>query len=159
MSSTPMIPPARSATQRKQDTLRRLEQDVDLWVATAPEGRGTPYLIPLSFLWDGTALVVSTPTSSPTARNLHATGNVRLGLGPTRDVVIIEGTAEAIPVSKVTAELGEAFAARCGFDPRELTTPYTYFRVRPRRILAWRDANELEGRELMRDSQWLAPVS
>jgi nitroimidazol reductase NimA-like FMN-containing flavoprotein (pyridoxamine 5'-phosphate oxidase superfamily) len=151
-----MVPVARTSTQRKQDTLRRLEQDVDLWVATAAERGGMPYLIPLSFLWDGAALVVSTPRSSPTARNLLATGKVRLGLGSTRDVVLIEGTANAIPAAQVSAELGDAFAARCGFDPRELTTPYTYFHIRPRRILAWREANELEGRELMCDGDWLA---
>ena len=44
---------ARSAAQRKQDTLARLERDVDAWIATANEGSGTPYLVPLSFWWDG----------------------------------------------------------------------------------------------------------
>jgi hypothetical protein len=150
-----MVAAPRSATQRKQDALRRLEQDVDLWVATASEDGGAPYLIPLSYLWDGTALIVSTPTSSPTARNLETTGNVRLGLGPTRDVVLIEGTAQGTPASDVSAEIGDAFATRTGFDPRELRTPFTYFRIVPRRIQAWREANELDGRDLMRDGQWL----
>lgn len=50
---------------------------------------------------------------------------------------------------------GELFAARTGFDPRRLTTPYRYFRIRPQRVQAWREANELAGRELMRDGRWL----
>ena len=42
-----MPPPARPPQQRKQDTLDRLERDVDAWVATADPGTGTPYLVPL----------------------------------------------------------------------------------------------------------------
>jgi hypothetical protein len=32
-----------------------------------------PCLVPLSFDWDGEALLVATPTDSPTGRNLAAT--------------------------------------------------------------------------------------
>ena len=31
-----------------------------------------------------------------------------------------------------------------------------YFRITPRRIQAWREENELAGRDLMRDGCWLA---
>jgi hypothetical protein len=44
-----MAEPARSQQQRQQDALKRLEQDVDAWVATADGGSGTPYLVPLWF--------------------------------------------------------------------------------------------------------------
>jgi hypothetical protein len=57
--------------------------------------------------------------------------------------------------SELTDELGDAFAVKTGFDPRELTTPYLYFRISPRRLQAWREANELEGRDLMRDGRWV----
>ena len=77
-----MTPPPRTPHQRKQDTLNRLEQDIDAWVATADPASGIPYLVPLSFLWDGRTLLVATPASSPTSRNLQATGKVRLGIGP-----------------------------------------------------------------------------
>lgn len=112
-------------------------------------------MVPLSFLWDGTTLLMATPSSSPTGRNLRATGRVRLGIGPTRDVVIIEGLSEAMPAAEIPEDVGDAFAAKTGFDPRRLTTPYHYFRIRPRRIQAWREANELEGRELMCDGHWI----
>src|SRR4051812_34195207 len=79
--------PARSAERRKQDTLRRLEHDEDAWVATADADGRAPYLVPLSFLWDGAALLIATPAASPTGRNLATTGTTRLGIGPTRDVV------------------------------------------------------------------------
>jgi len=147
----------RSARQRKQDTLSRLAHEVDAWVATADSGSGTPYLIPLSYLWDGLTLLIATPTASPTSRNLQATGKVRLGIGPTRDLVLIEGSAHALAAADITDDLGDAFAAKTGFDPHELSTSYTYFRIHPQRLQAWREANELEGRELMRDGNWLVP--
>lgn len=99
--------PARPAEQRKQDTLNRLEHDEDVWVATAPDdGSGVPYLVPLSFLWDGSTILLATPADSPTGRNLKATGRVRLGLGPTRDVVMIEGTVDTVTQAELTGEEG-----------------------------------------------------
>jgi nitroimidazol reductase NimA-like FMN-containing flavoprotein (pyridoxamine 5'-phosphate oxidase superfamily) len=152
-----MIAPARTPLQRKLDALQRLEHDVDAWVATADAGGGAPYLVPLSFLWDGIHVLISTPTASPTGRNLLATGKVRLGIGPTRDLILIEGTARALSPAEITDEIGDAFAAKTGFDPRQLSTPYTYFRIQPERLKAWREANELEDRDLMRNGQWLVP--
>ncbi|WP_151475732.1 pyridoxamine 5'-phosphate oxidase family protein [Streptomyces albicerus] len=148
-----MNPPARTPKQRKQDTLDRLANDVDAWVATAESG--TPYLVPLSFLWDGATLLVATPAASPTGRNLRSTGRARLGIGPTRDVVLIEGTVETLAPAELPDGVGDTFAVKTGFDPRQLTTAYLYFRVRPQRVQAWREVNELDGRDLMRDGRWL----
>jgi pyridoxamine 5'-phosphate oxidase-like protein len=152
-----MTPPPRTREQRKRDALDRLERDVDAWVATADGGDGTPYLVPLSFLWESSTLLVATPSSSPTGRNLQATGKVRLGIGPTRDLVLIEGVVEAVvAAAEIPDEVGDAFAAKTGFDPRRLDG-YRYFRIRPRRLQAWREANELKDRELMRDGHWVVP--
>jgi hypothetical protein len=148
-----MSPPVRSTGERLRDTLHRLEHDVDAWVATA-EG-GTPYLIPLSFDWDGAHIVVATPTASRTGRNLLTTGKARLGLGLTRDVVLVEGTVRAL--DQVPDDLGAAFAARTGFDPRAEPNPYTYFEITPVRVQAWREADELAGRVLMRGGRWVEP--
>ena len=147
---------ARSTAQRVQDALHRLNHDVDAWVATADPASGTPYLVPLSFLWDGDTLLIATPASSPTARNLHAAGTVRLGIGPTRDLVLIAGAVRALAAEELTAEIGDAFAAKTGFDPRQLSGPYHYFRIAPTQIQVWREENELAGRTVMRDGQWLA---
>jgi hypothetical protein len=117
---------------------------------------GAPYLVPLSFHWDGETLLLATPTNSPTGRNLAATRTVRLGLGLTRDVAMIEGTVEVLEIDALPRERGDRFAAHTGFDPRALTTSYSWFRVAPRRVQAWREVNELPDRELMRDGRWLA---
>ncbi|MEU0154329.1 pyridoxamine 5'-phosphate oxidase family protein [Micromonospora fulviviridis] len=146
--------PPRGREERLRDTRAKLESDIDLWVATSGSPSGV-HLIPLSYLWDGTAFLISTPRASITGRNLLADGRVRLSLGPTRDVVIVEGVAEPVDLADLAPETGDAFATRTGFDPRELDEPYQYFRIRPRRIQAWREANELRGRDLMRDGRWL----
>ncbi|MCG5461486.1 pyridoxamine 5'-phosphate oxidase family protein [Micromonospora sp. NPDC053740] len=146
--------PPRGLEQRLRDTSARLENDIDLWVATAGSPGGV-HLIPLSFLWDGAAFLVSTPRDSITGRNLVADGRVRLSLGPTRDVVIVDGTAEPVDIADLGPQTGAAFATKTGFDPSGLDEPYQYFLIRPQRIQAWREANELKGRVLMRDGRWL----
>lgn len=106
-------------------------------------------------MWDGATLLFATPAASPTGRNLVSTGVARLAVGPTRDVVIIEGTVVTLTADELPEEDAEIFAAKTGFDPRQLATPYLYFRIRPQRVQAWREANELKGRDLMRDGEWL----
>ena len=143
----------RSRVERRRDTEHRLVHDLDVWVASA-SADGTPYLVPLSFDWDGEALVVATPADRPTGRNLAATEAVRLGLGHTRDVSMIDGEVEVLEIDALPQERGDRFAVRTGFDPRALTTPYRWFRVSPRRIQSWREVDELADRELMRDGRW-----
>ncbi|MFG1654864.1 pyridoxamine 5'-phosphate oxidase family protein [Micromonospora sp. NPDC049275] len=146
--------PPRGLAERLRDTRERLESDIDLWVATSGSPGGV-HLIPLSYLWDGTTFLVSTPRASVTGRNLLEDARVRLSLGPTRDVVIVDGVAEPVDIADLGHERCAAFAARTGFDPSGSAEPYQYFVIRPQRIQAWREANELRGRVLMRDGQWL----
>ena len=144
----------RSRPERRRDTEHRLNHDIDVWVASASTD-GAPYLVPLSFVWDDEALLVATPTNSPTGRNLAATRAARVALGHTRDVSMIEGDVEVLEIDELSPERGDRFAERAGFDPRGLTTPYRWFRIAPRRIQAWREVDELTDRELMRDGRWL----
>ena len=144
----------RSRPERRRDTEHRLNHDIDVWVASASTD-GAPYLVPLSFDWDDEALLVATPTNSPTGRNLAATRAARIALGHTRDVSMIEGDVEVLEIDELPPERGDRFAERAGFDPRGLTTPYRWFRIAPRRIQAWREVDELTDRELMRDGRWL----
>lgn len=64
-----MTEPARSLEERTRDTMHRLEHDVDAWVVTADGEGGTPYLVPLSFLWEGATLLVATPGGRPARRD------------------------------------------------------------------------------------------
>jgi hypothetical protein len=146
--------PARSARQRQLDTLGRLENDIDCWVSTADPATGTPYLVPLSFHWYEGRLLIATPVGSPTGRNLRSTKKVRIGLGPTRDVVLIEASVdEVLPTVDIPGPIGDRYAERSGWDPRH-SPGYAFFWIRPERLQAWREVDELTGRELMRDGRW-----
>jgi hypothetical protein len=81
-------------------------------------------------------------------------GRCRVGLGPTRDVVMIDGTVEMLPIGS-DPKLEDAHAAAAGFDPRAGSTEYVYLRIEPTRIQAWRESNELADRVLMRGGKWL----
>jgi hypothetical protein len=147
----------RDPAQRKTDVLDKLRREVDCWVASA-SAIGDAYLIPLSFVWDGSTVTLATLRRSRTCRNLARAGWARLALGPTRDVVILEGPVTEISVDAIDPALADAFATATGFDPRQLAAQpeYVYLSVEPRRIQAWREANELPGRDVMIDGVWQA---
>ena len=144
----------RDAATRKADTLARLATPaVDVWVASA--AGGAAHLVPLSLAWLDDRVVLALDTSSVTARNIAVTGIARLALGPTRDVVVLDVALErAVGVAEAPLDLVDGYAAQADWDPRELAG-YAYLVLRPTRIQAWRESNELAGRTLMRDGAWL----
>lgn len=143
----------RSTSERMADVRAKLATEVDLWVASA-SAAGDAYLLPLSFYWDGSRLTVATPKRSRTARNLRRAGWARMALGPTRDVVILEGPIEEIPAA-VDAALADAHAQAAGFDAREGPEEYVFIRMTPVCVQAWRNPAELAERDVMRDGKWL----
>src|SRR3712207_7398345 len=104
----------RSRARRRRDTEHRLTHDVDLWVASA-SADGAPYLVPLSFDWDGEALLVATPAGSSTGRNLASGRAARVALGRTRDVCMIDAEVEVLDIGALPADRAERFVARTGF--------------------------------------------
>jgi hypothetical protein len=151
-----MAAPPRSRAQRRADVLAKLElPSADVWVATS-SAEGVAHLVPLSYAWDGYRVILAAVRTSPTIRNLAATGRARLGFGPTRDVVVIDATLERqLDVGAAPVATSDAYAAQAGWDPRLEPEPYAFAFLVPRRIQAWREANELDGRLLMRDGRWL----
>jgi hypothetical protein len=152
--------PARATAQRIADARAKLEAPhSDLWVASA-NADGAPYLVPLSFAWDGTAVIIAIKASSPTARNIVAGGTARLGFGTTRDVVIVD--AELISRAGAADDgddtVATRYAAQADWDPRQLgdRAEYVYLVLRPVRIQVWRESNEIVGRTVMRDGVWVA---
>jgi hypothetical protein len=148
-----MADPPRSAEERKRDTLARLEHDIDLWAASA-SAEGDAMLVPLSFAWDGEQLMLTTPRQTKTARNLARAGVGRVALGATRDVVMIDGSVEVLDFG-ADPELEDVFARKTGWDPRKDDGDYVVIRLRPQRIQAWREVNELPDRHIMRDGSWV----
>ena len=150
----------RARAQRRADTLARLSAPAaDVWVATAgadAHGHPSSYLVPLSLAWIDERIVLATEVDSVTARNITAQGGARLGLGPTRDVVMIDAELERFyGPDDVPADLARRYAAQADWDPRESGGQMRFLVLRPQRIQAWREANELPGRTLMRDGSWI----
>ena len=148
-------PAPRTRQQRKADAQAILgAAEADVWVASA-SADGAPYLVPLSLAWLDERVVLAVEGSSRTARNIAASGTARLGAGRTRDVVMIDAVLErSVPVAEA-GELAERYAQQADWDPRQGGDGYVYLVLRPDRIQAWRESNELAGRLLMRDGAWL----
>jgi hypothetical protein len=145
----------RTVEARKADVLVMLEGQRDIWLATA-DTSGRPHLIAVSAWWDGTDLVIATTTTSRTASNLAAGAEVRLAAGAPNDVVMIDARVVDSVAAKQAAEVADGFAIAVGWDPREVGEGWAFYRLRPTRIQAYRGYDELEGRDVMRRSAWLA---
>jgi hypothetical protein len=144
----------RDAATRKADTLALLgTPGIDVWVATA-SADDAPHLVPLSLAWVDERVVIALAASSVTARNLEAARAARLAVGHTRDVVMVDAVLErSVPVADDT-DLGVAYVAQADWDPRD-EDGYVFQVLRPERLQAWREANEIAGRTLLRDGAWL----
>jgi hypothetical protein len=143
----------RDLRQRKANTLSKLATEIDIWVATA-SGSGTPCLVPLSFAWIDGRIILATPRGNRTTRNISETGAARLALGPTRDVVSLAGEAKVIEMDALDKADAARYAEKTGWDPRS-DESLVWIDFRPGCIQAWREVNEIEGRTVMEDGQWL----
>ncbi|AXK33696.1 pyridoxamine 5'-phosphate oxidase [Streptomyces armeniacus] len=152
MANTTSAP--RTGAERKRDLLARLDTEHDVWVASAGLD-GTPCLVPLSLHWDGAVVWLSTRADNPTGRNLRENGVVRLSLASTEAVVMVDGTVETFSLEEADTETADAFAARCGWDPRKARRgEYVWFRVTPTAVQAFQGRHEMPGRHLMTDGEW-----
>ena len=145
--------PPREPARRKQDVLDRLEGEMDIWVATAAAD-GLPCMVPLWFVWHEGSVWLCTRITNPTGRNLRDGGRTRLAFGHTRDVALIDGEVETFGLREVPDAAAEAFLAKTGWDPREDSASYAWFRVRPLAVQAWHEERELRQRHIMRDGAW-----
>src|SRR3546814_12686180 len=135
----------RTTEQRKADALAKLaESYADLWVATA-SATGEPYLVPLSYAWDGVDVILSTHSSTLTARNLAESGRARLGIGHTRDVVMLDAhVVDTVSISDAPSELVELYATQTDWHPPGIHCSVS-LPLRPERAQAWREQTELQG--------------
>jgi hypothetical protein len=145
----------RSPKERKADALSKLAAvEANVWVASTSPTDGV-HLVPVTHTWNGSQIVLATEPRSRTAANVTANPRVRLALGETRDVVMIDAVlVEAVLTSEALAVLAEGYAAQAGWDPRTDGGDYVYLVFRPERIQVWREAEDLTGRTVMRNGVW-----
>lgn len=145
----------RSNAQRKSDALEKLSKDQDVWVATADD-RGIAHLVPLSLCWHAGMVVVAVEAKSRTARNASASGQARLALGPSRDVVMIDAQASVVATQDAGPAIAGGYRERTGWEPGSDGGDWVYVLLKPARMQVWRDVEEIAGRTVMRDGTWLA---
>jgi hypothetical protein len=121
-----------------------------MWVSTCSSD-GDPYLVPLSLAWLDDRVVIAAEFTSRTVRNLEANRRARVGVGPTRDVVLLDVEVERIEVAGESALLA-GYTSQADWTP---PADYAVITLRPTRIQAWREANEIPGRTLMRAGSWV----
>jgi hypothetical protein len=150
----PSTVPPRDRVTRKDHALRMLGQTaIDGWVATT-SASAEPHLVPLSLTWVGQRVMIAVPVSSKTARNIDDATSVRIGTGTTRDVVMIDAVMETQLRAELDSALRASFRSQAGWDPgRE--SGYVFLVLRPTRVQAWRERNEIPDRDLMVDGYWL----
>jgi hypothetical protein len=113
--------------------------------------------VPVSHTWNGNQIVLATEPGSRTVANVTANSRVRLALGDTRDVVMIDAVlGETVPKSNAPTALAKGYAAQAGWDPQTDGGDYVYLIFVPERIEVWREAEDLAGRTVMRDGSWVA---
>ncbi len=148
------LPTPRSLAERRMAAQERLESGHQLWLATGSDGRGA-HLIPVAYVWDGSALTTATFTSSRTVTNLRAHPRARVAIGDTADVVMIDTDASLITVPNIGGDLAERYA-KVSTDPRSHPEGmFVYLRLQPRRIQVWNGLHEFVGRTVMAGGHWL----
>ena len=146
----------RSPEKRKADALLKLEAvESNVWVGSASP-TGDVHLVPVAHTWNGSQVVLATGPRSRTVSNMTANPKARLALGETRDVVMIDAILiEVIPASDAPAALAEGYAAQAGWDARTDSANYVYLVLGPKRIQVWSEGEDLAGRAVMREGEWV----
>ncbi len=147
---------SRTTSDRIAHATQLLETQANVWVSTASP-TGTPHLVPLSLAWYENRILLATPTSTPTARNIAATGKARVALDSSHDVVLIVADATEEPFASGETAVLHEFVNRAGWNPAAESGEWSLLVLTPRVIQAWQGAGEIEGRTIMKDGEWLRP--
>ena len=99
---------------------------------------------------------MATVAGTRTARNLAEGAAVRLAYGTSNDVVMIDArVAGTEPVGDGSSAIAKGFAAACGWNPGEEAGEWSFYRLQPQTIQAYRGYEETAGREVMLGGAWL----
>ena len=151
MTSTPL----RDVATRKKDVLETLAKNGRFWLGSAdPAGR--PHVIAVSAWWESDALVIATLGSNRTARNIEMNPRVTLATGAFNDAIIIHAQMIESRAVEDSQDIAQGFKKAMGWEPSEVGSGWVFLRLRPTKIQAFRDFEEIEGRDVMIRSRWLA---
>jgi hypothetical protein len=110
--------PYRPVGERRVVARARLAKDRDCWFVTSSPEHG-PYVVPLSFLTQGTSVYLFTQPHRPTVRNVKIEPRVLLVFGGYDEAVVAEGTCRTLALGELKPELIEKFVERAGWRPED----------------------------------------
>jgi hypothetical protein len=131
-----------------------LDTEANVWVSTASP-TGVPHLVPLSLAWHDDRILVATPASTPTARNVAATGKARAALDSADDVVLVTADATEEPFASADSAVLNEFVNRVGWNPATESGEWSLLVLTPQVIQAWQGPGEINGRTIMKNGEWL----
>lgn len=123
---------------------QRLRSAEICWFGSVrPDGR--PHQVPVWFFWENPSILIFSMPDAQKVRNLRAHAAVSLALetlNEGEDVVIVEGTAELLPLNSVTPAMLPAFVKKyqasldsMGSTAEKLAEQYTQpIRITPTKI-------------------------
>ena len=106
------------------------------WICTTRDD-GRPHAMPVWGLWLDGSVVFSTDPSSRKGRNLTARPDIVVHLESGDDVVVLEGRVEPMDRALLPSFV-DRYEAKYSHRPSETETAGVY-RLRPSRVLAWRE--------------------
>jgi hypothetical protein len=90
----------------------------------------------------------------PNLEECSAQPTVRVAVGSTGDVLIVDATATIVAVTDIDPGAAEGYAQASGNDPRSVPG-FTYIQLAPEGMQVWKGAQEFAGRTVMRHGVWL----
>lgn len=118
----------------------RLAQSRNYWVcSTRPDGR--PHAAPVWGVWFEGVLYFGTGETSRKGQNLRANPALSVHLESGDEVVIVEGTVEAVTDLDVLRPMTGAYGAKYPYQPDPEEPGQLWYAVRPTLIMAWREAD------------------
>ena len=117
---------------------------------------GGVHLVPVTHTWNGSQHVLSTEPGSRTVANATANPWVRLALGETRDVVMVDAVlVAAIPAAEASAAVADGYASQAGWDRGRTLASTSIWSSGPNASRCWREDEDLAGRTVMRNGAWV----
>lgn len=134
------------STEWGQHAEQRLRSDKVAWLTTVGSD-GRPYTVPVWFLWEGNSVLLFSQPNKQKVRNLRKNERITLALDDTKggdDVVIVEGRAELLENSDLSAKVPEyiekyrAKMQELGYTPETYAGEFSLgIRVTPTKIRNW----------------------
>jgi len=117
----------------------RLAGSRNYWICTS-RADGRPHSAPVWGFWHDGALYFGTHRESRKASNIARNPHVSIHLESGDDVVILEGVVEEVDQKALARQLDAACRKKYGM-PMSVMPGSVSFRVRPRVVLAWTEAD------------------